>query len=386
VSFTDPSSPRAAATARAGTSSGANVSDFTASVLRLGRGSSIGSSSSFRMIAEKGEAFEQPWLEKYRPRVMEDVVGNEDTVGRLQVLAQQGNMPNLILSGPPGTGKTTSVLALARTMLGDAFKEAVLELNASDDRGIEVVRGRIKAFAQKKVTLPPGKHKIIILDEADSMTEGAQQAMRRTMELFSATTRFALACNLSEKIIEPIQSRCAVLRYSKLTDAQVLKRLHEVLAAEQAPFNEQGLEALIFTAEGDMRQALNNAQATIAGFGFISTENVFKVCDQPHPLLVRQCLQAAALADYEEANSVVEELWNRGFCGLDIVGTLFRVAKNEPLNEELKLEFIKEIGFCHMRVLDGLDTLLQISGLVAKLCCCAAMRGIKPPAKKRVAA
>jgi replication factor C subunit 2/4 len=355
-------------------------------VLRLGRGSSIGSSSSFRMIAEKGEAFEQPWLEKYRPRVMEDVVGNEDTVGRLQVLAQQGNMPNLILSGPPGTGKTTSVLALARTMLGDAFKEAVLELNASDDRGIEVVRGRIKAFAQKKVTLPPGKHKIIILDEADSMTEGAQQAMRRTMELFSATTRFALACNLSEKIIEPIQSRCAVLRYSKLTDAQVLKRLHEVLAAEQAPFNEQGLEALIFTAEGDMRQALNNAQATMAGFGFISTENVFKVCDQPHPLLVRQCLQAAALADYEEANSVVEELWNRGFCGLDIVGTLFRVAKNEPLNEELKLEFIKEIGFCHMRVLDGLDTLLQISGLVAKLCCCAAMRGIKPPAKKRVAA
>ena len=309
----------------------ANVHDFTASVLRLGRGgSSIGSSSSFRMIAEKGEAFEQPWLEKYRPRVMEDVVGNEDTVGRLQVLAQQGNMPNLILSGPPGTGKTTSVLALARTMLGDAFKEAVLELNASDDRGIEVVRGRIKAFAQKKVTLPPGKHKIIILDEADSMTEGAQQAMRRTMELFSATTRFALACNLSEKIIEPIQSRCAVLRYSKLTDAQVLKRLHEVLAAEQAPFNEQGLEALIFTAEGDMRQALNNAQATMAGFGFISTENVFKVCDQPHPLLVRQCLQAAALADYEEANSVVEELWNRGFCGLDIVGTLFRVAKMSP--------------------------------------------------------
>jgi len=118
-------------------------------------------------------------------------------------------MPNLILSGPPGTGKTTSVLALARTLLGDSFKEGVLELNASDDRGIEVVRGRIKAFAQKKVTLPPGKHKIVVLDEADAMTEGAQQAMRRTMEIYSSTTRFALACNMSEKIIEPIQSRCA---------------------------------------------------------------------------------------------------------------------------------------------------------------------------------
>jgi len=291
-------------------------------------------------------------------------------------------MPNLILSGPPGTGKTTSVLALARTLLGDAFKEGVLELNASDDRGIDVVRGRIKAFAQKKVTLPAGKHKVIILDEADSMTEGAQQAMRRTMELYSSTTRFALACNLSEKIIEPIQSRCAVLRYSKLTDQQVLRRLQEVLQAEQAPFNESGLEALIFTAEGDMRQALNNAQATMAGFGLICTENVFKVCDQPHPLLVRECLASAQQADYEKANGVVEELWGRGYCGLDIVGTLFRITKLEPMNEELKLEFIKEIGFAHMRVLDGLDSLLQISGLIGKLCVCAAMKGAKPPARK----
>ena len=312
---------------------------------------------------------------------MTDIVGNEDTVGRLQVLAQQGNMPNLILSGPPGTGKTTSVLALARTLLGDAFKEGVLELNASDDRGIEVVRGRIKAFAQKKVTLPPGKHKIIILDEADSMTEGAQQAMRRTMELYSSTTRFALACNLSEKIIEPIQSRCAVLRYSKLTDGQVLRRLQEVLAAEAAPFNEGGLEALIFTAEGDMRQALNNAQATVAGFGLISSDNVFKVCDQPHPLLIKKALGCLAAADFEGANAVVEELWGLGYCGLDIVGTLFRVTKIADIPEDLKLEFIKEIGFCHMRVLDGLDTLLQLTGLAAKLACCAAAKGHGRPAK-----
>lgn len=119
-------------------------------------------------------------------------MGNVETVGRLEVLAQQGNMPNLILSGPPGTGKTTSVLCLARALLGDAYKEGVLELNASDERGIDVVRNRIKAFAQKKVTLPPGKHKVVILDEADAMTDGAQQALRRTMEIFSSTTRFAL--------------------------------------------------------------------------------------------------------------------------------------------------------------------------------------------------
>ena len=182
------------------------------------------------------------------------------------------------------------------------------------------MRGRIKAFAQKKVTLPPGKHKIIVLDEADAMTEGAQQAMRRTMEIYSSTTRFALACNLSEKIIEPIQSRCAVLRYAKLTDTQVVKRLQDVLHAESASFNDAGLEALVFTAEGDMRQALNNAQATHAGFGFISSENVFKVCDQPHPILVTKMLDAAANADFEGANGIVEDLWFQGYCGLDIVG------------------------------------------------------------------
>jgi len=329
---------------------------------------------------------EEPWLEKYRPKVVKDIVGNQDTVGRLEVLAEQGNMPNLILTGPPGTGKTTSVLALARAMLGEQFKEGVLELNASDDRGIDVVRNRIKAFAQKKVTLPNGRHKVIILDEADSMTEGAQQAMRRTMEIYSSTTRFALACNMSEKIIEPIQSRCAVLRFSKLTDQQVLKRLQLVLEMEKVSSNEAGLEALVFTAEGDMRQALNNAQATNAGFGFISSENVFKVCDQPHPLLVRKLLHECVDAHYDDAAKIVNEMWEQGYCGLDIVGTLFRVTKfEEELPEPLKLDLIKEIGFSHMRVLEGLDTLLQMSGLIAKLCCEAhKFRGGKPAPPRAV--
>ena len=130
-----------------------------------------------------------------------------------------------------------------------------------------------------------------------------------------------------------------------------------------------------------MRQALNNAQATQAGFGFISSENVFKVCDQPHPLLVTRALEACAKADFEAAYVVVEDLWQQGYCGLDIVGTLFRLTKFSALGEELKLEFIKEIGQCHMRVLDGLDSLLQLSGLVAKLCVVATSKGAKPPVK-----
>mmetsp|Transcript_20386 Transcript_20386/g.29277 ORF Transcript_20386/g.29277 Transcript_20386/m.29277 type:complete len:181 (-) Transcript_20386:36-578(-) len=165
--------------------------------------------------------FEAPWIEKYRPQFLHEVVGNTEAVSRLAAISQVGNLPNIILAGPPGIGKTTSILCLAREMLGPSYKSAVLELNASDARGIDVVRNKIKMFAQKKVSLPPNRHKIIILDEADSMTASAQQALRRTMEIYSSSTRFAIACNQSTKIIEPIQSRCAVLRFTKLQDSEV---------------------------------------------------------------------------------------------------------------------------------------------------------------------
>jgi len=312
---------------------------------------------------------ELPWIEKYRPIYLKDIVGNEETLSRLKVIAQEGNMPNIIISGPPGTGKTTSIHCLALEMLGsEVYKEAVLELNASDERGIDVVRNSIKMFAQKKVALPRGKHKIIILDEADNMTEGAQQALRRTMELYTSTTRFALACNQSNKIIEPIQSRCAILRYARLSDLQLLKRLLEVVQAESVPYNDQGLEAIIFTADGDMRQALNNLQATYSGFDFISAENVFKVCDQPHPLIVKEIIAKIIEGNIDEAHIYLYTLWKEGYSAPDIISTLFKVIKSYPMEEFLKFEFVKEISFTHMRIVNGIQSLLQLSGLIAKLC------------------
>ncbi|KAI9082691.1 hypothetical protein K1719_035265 [Acacia pycnantha] len=311
-------------------------------------------------------AYDIPWVEKYRPSKVADIVGNEDAVSRLQVIAREGNMPNLILAGPPGTGKTTSVLALAHELLGQIFREAVLELNASDDRGIDVVRNKIKMFAQKKVTLPPGRHKLVILDEADSMTSGAQQALRRTMEIYSNSTRFALACNTSSKIIEPIQSRCAIVRFSRLSDQEILGRLMVVIEAEKVPYVPEGLEAIIFTADGDMRQALNNLQATHSGFRFVSQENVFKVCDQPHPLHVKNMVRNVIEGNFDEACVGLKQLYDLGYSPTDIITTLFRVIKNYDMAEYLKLEFMKETGFAHMRICDGVGSYLQMCGLLAK--------------------
>jgi replication factor C subunit 2/4 len=174
------------------------------------------------------------------------------------------------------------------------------------------------------------------------MTPGAQQALRRTMEIYAGTTRFALACNQSNKIIEAIQSRCAILRYARLTDQQLLTRLLQICQAENVSHTEDGLAALIFSAEGDMRQAVNNLQSTVAGFGLVNGENVFKVCDQPHPLAVQTLLRDCHKGKIEEALETLRELWGKGYSAVDIITTMFRVCKTlDTLPEYTKLEFIK---------------------------------------------
>jgi replication factor C subunit 2/4 len=214
-------------------------------------------------------------------------------------------------------------------------------------------------------------HKIIILDEADALTTAAQQALRMVMTEFSNTTRFALACNDSSKLIEPIQSRCAIVRFTKLSDNEVLRRLQHIIKQEDLHESQQGIDALIFTAEGDMRYALNNLQATAAGFDKqITKENVFKVCDQPHPDIIRNAVLHCLKGSFSAACREVDSIYDQGYNMIDIVQTLSRVIQNSDdiKHDTMRLAMLKEASIIKMRTLEGNNSQLQLHGFLSKLC------------------
>ena len=309
-----------------------------------------------------------PWIEKYRPSKLSQIVGNKRIISNLQSISESGNLPNLILAVPPGTGKTTSVLALAHELLGENFKKAVIELNASDERGINVVRDKIKRFAQQKIPLPEGRHKIIILDEADSMTSSAQGSMRVTISDYSNTTRFVLACNDSSKIIEAIQSRCTVLRFGKLSSDDIKERIQFVLKNENAKYDEKGLQAIIDTCNGDMRYALNNSQSCIVGFGEINEENVYKIVELPRPKEIEKIYNFCLNKMFVDAINKFSELFNDGYSCLEIISVFNRlIQENDKIDDKVRITLLKKISEYKMNLIDGLDSDLQMSGFISEI-------------------
>jgi len=309
-----------------------------------------------------------PWIEKYRPQVLQEVVGNQEAVSKLKEFLKDNNIPNMVLSGPPGSGKTSSIVCLANELLGASVKEALLELNASDERGIDTVRKSIKMFCRKQVSLPAGVHKLVLLDEADNMTPSAQQALRRIIENYSHTTRFLFACNNSSRLIEAIQSRCVIMKFSSLTEDQVLMRLTTVLDKENVTYDKAGLLAIIFISDGDMRQILNNAQATATGCRSITEKNVYSLCDKPHPSEMQFILDRCLVGDHPNAQRLLMDTHYKGYSVVDILDTLFKIVKRSDIELITKMNYIKQISLTHMHITKGLDTLLQMNGLVARLC------------------
>lgn len=308
------------------------------------------------------------WLEKHRPQTLDDVVGNPHIIGKLKLLAQEQNVPHMILVGPPGCGKTTSVLALAHTILKDNSKNACIELNASDERGIDVVRTKIKQFAEKKVNLPPGQHKIIILDEADSLTESSQQALRMIITDFSDSTRFVFSCNDSTKLIEPIQSRCAILRFSRLNDDEIHEYLERIVALEGVNVTEEGMKTLIFIADGDMRNAVNNLQAVRTSKDKVTKDAVFEVCDVPNTQTVELMYKHIRDCDFEEAMNIFDMIWNQNYCVHDLISYFTRVLeKTNEIDYKLKFELLNALAALKVRDSQGLGTKTQVLGTLARM-------------------
>lgn len=311
-----------------------------------------------------------PFIEKYRPATLDDVVGNTEIIERLRFFVTHGNLPNILLASSPGLGKTTTVLCLARQMLGPCIKEAFLEMNASDDRNLGDIRERVKMFSQKQVTLPPGFHKIVFLDECDSMTEVAQQALRRIMEDFSATTRFCLACNDINKVIEPVQSRCCLIHLMPLTPADIERRLRVICAKEAIEFDSRSLLEVAKLSNGDMRDAVNNLQSVAtANNNVVTYDGVYTTLDVVDNTIVKEGIELLLKGSLSRGLAVFSKLVKDGYNMEDIYAAIYRFAldASTDINDIIRAKMLKSLAIVHALGATTISSELQLNRLLCEI-------------------
>ena len=321
------------------------------------------------------------WVEKYRPKTLDEVVNLKDIVESLKgFLRTPETMPHLLFAGMPGTGKTTLALCIARQLLGSSWRTFTLELNASDERGIKVVRERIKDFARySRGAFSQMPYVIIILDESDQMTGTAQTALRRIMETRSHTSRFILICNYSSKIIEPIQSRCAIFRFSMLDKTDMMNQLQHVSRLEQFVLPDDAAEAIVEYSGGDLRRAINALQTASAytKTRTVNEKTVLKVIGEASPKQVQLMLNKAVTGDFIEARHLMYKLMGvYGLSGTDIIRQMYReLFKISYLSIEDKAELANIIGEYDFRLVEGANEDIQLSALLAQFSKFAKLKG-----------
>jgi len=310
------------------------------------------------------------WAEKYRPRTLADVIDQKHAVERIKAFVAAKNVPHMLFAGPAGVGKTTVALAIAHDLYGKDMHGNVLELNASNERGIDIVRNKVKDFARTRTVSGVG-YRLIILDEADALTGEAQQALRRTMETYAAVSRFILICNWSSKIIEPIQSRCAVFRFRSLGRDDQLKFLERMEKAEKLSMDSAAKDAIIYLAEGDLRKVANIAQSAASAKRKITEDLVYDIASRAKPVDVKVMMELALAGNFAAARKKLQDmLLMQGFSGEDVVREMHRQLDDVKADERTKAELVAKVGEYEYRISQGGNDLVQLEALLAQLMLC----------------
>lgn len=305
------------------------------------------------------------WTEKYRPKKLDDMVGQEETIKRLKAFVSKGSIPNMLFAGMQGTGKTSTALALVNEIFGNM--ENFVELNASDERGIDTIRVKIKDFAR---TRPIGKasFKIILLDEADALTKDAQQALRRTMENYSETCRFILDCNYSSKLIEPIQSRCVIFRFKPLKKEYIKKYLEKIEKGEGLKIKEDGVEAIFKECGGDLRRATNILQACASINKEISENVVLEVVGKAKGKDIEELLKLAISGKFLDSRKKLYNLMiEEGVSPDDLLKQIYSQIFELKIDDNEKLRIIKQLADYEFRIVEGSNPLIQVEAFLASL-------------------
>jgi replication factor C small subunit len=310
-------------------------------------------------------AVSEIWTEKYRPSKFFEVVGQDSVVKRVESLTNSLNIPHLMFAGPAGTGKSTLALITVKELFGGNWKDNYLELNASDERGINVIREKVKNFARTK-SLGNVSFKVIFLDEADALTPEAQQALRRTMENYSSTCRFILSCNYSTKIIDPIQSRCAIFRFKLLEKRDIEKVIQKIAESEGLSVMPDAMEDIYEGSEGDCRRCINILQSTASISPSISKDLVAMILANTKPKDIKVVLDYAVSGDFQKAKEkLLDIMLKESVSGQDVIKAIQKEIWNLPVEPEIKVKLTEKTGEAEFRIVEGSDPFIQLQALLA---------------------